>query len=215
MLQCSFANSPIHYIWRISYIILPPLTKLGLPFVDHIGHYLSACPISGPLKSFVSYGDQDSTVQGSSSYKCSQEIWWEALNMVAATIPLVTSGLTSSLKLFLYGVTSSDNVPLMWPCLAPLALPSEGMVSSELHWPPRPRVWHVAILPYPISVPHNYLCLIFSCHKIPNASIFPIIFSPSILTLSEFKLKFFAINSKIKSLEDWRKKVKLYIIFNI
>ena len=37
---------------------------------------------------------------------------------MASTIPLVTSALTPSLKLFLYSMTSSDNVPLTWPyCL--------------------------------------------------------------------------------------------------
>ena len=37
---------------------------------------------------------------------------------MASTIPLVISGLTPSLKLFLYSMTSSDNVPLTWPyCL--------------------------------------------------------------------------------------------------
>ena len=35
--------------------------------------------------------------------------------MGAATILLVISGLTPSLKLFLNGRTSSDNVPLTWP----------------------------------------------------------------------------------------------------
>ena len=63
-----------------------------------------------------------------------------ALNVMAATIPLDMSRLTASLNLFLYSVTSSSNVSLTWPRLASLALPSEGINSSEMHWPLRPRI---------------------------------------------------------------------------
>ena len=106
---------PIFSLWRASYILQFPLDDLSPPFVDRPGHYLSACPIRHLLKSLVSCGSQGCTVQGSSLHKCSQEVWWDALNVVAATIPSVMSGLTPSTKLFLYSMTSSSNVPLPWP----------------------------------------------------------------------------------------------------
>ena len=105
----------IPFSWRVSYIIYLPLDDLGPPFVDHLGHYLSACPIRHIPKPLVSYDSQGSTVQGSSPHKCSQEVWWDALNVVAATIPSVMLGLTLASKLFLYRMTSSGNVPLTWP----------------------------------------------------------------------------------------------------
>ena len=103
---------PIPSPWRVSYIIQLPLYDLGPQFVDHLGHYLSAYPIRHLPKPLMSCGGQGSNVQGYSLYKCSQEIWWDALNVVATTIPLVMLGLTPSLKLFLYSMTSSSNVPL-------------------------------------------------------------------------------------------------------
>ena len=124
---------------RIFFIIQPLLADLGLPLNDRAGHYLSACPIRFPPKSSMSCGNQDSTIQGPSPHKCGQVVWWGALNVLVATIPPVTSGLTPSLKLFLYSVASSGNVPLTWPWLASLAFFSEGMV-SELHQPPWPQV---------------------------------------------------------------------------
>ena len=121
----------------------------GPPFTDHVSHYSSACPIKHSLKFFMSYDNQNSTVQESSSHKCGQEVWWDTLNGVAATIHSVMSVLLSSLKLFLYSVTSSGNVLLTWPCLAPLVLPSKGMVSLELHWPSWP--WYNTWQYYPIQ----------------------------------------------------------------
>ena len=129
-------NSPL--LWWISHIIWPLLANLGPLFIDHAGHYSSACPISRHPKSFVSYGNQGSTVQGSFPHKYDQGVWWGALNVVAATIPLITLGLIPSLKFFLYSMAPSSNVPLMWPWLASLALLSECMDSLELYWPPRP-----------------------------------------------------------------------------
>ena len=108
-------NFPISSPWRVSYIIQLPLDDLGPPFVDHPGHYLSACLIRHLFKPLVNCGSQDSIVQGSSPHKCSQEVWWDVLNVVVATILLVMSGLTPSLKLFFYNMISSSNVPLMWP----------------------------------------------------------------------------------------------------
>ena len=67
------------------------------------------------LKPFVSLGSQDSTVQRSSPHKYSQEVWWDALNVVATTFPSVTSGLTPFPKFFLYSITSFGNMPLTWP----------------------------------------------------------------------------------------------------
>ena len=49
-------------------------------------------------------GNQDSIVRGSSPHKCGQEVWWNALNVVEAIIPSVTSEQTPSVKLFLYSV---------------------------------------------------------------------------------------------------------------
>ena len=97
----------LHYI--------APLNDLGLLFVDHLSHYLSACFIRHFSKSFVSCGSQGSTVQVSSSHKCNQEVWRDELNMVAATIHSVTSRLTSFSKIFLYSMTSYNNMPLTWP----------------------------------------------------------------------------------------------------
>ena len=68
--------------------------------------------------------------------------------MVVATIPPITSGLTPSLKLFLYSVAPSGNVPLMWPWLASLALLSECMVSSELHYPLWYDTWHYYLIKF-------------------------------------------------------------------
>ena len=92
-------------------IIQPFSLDLGLPLVDRAGHWI----IRRPSKSFVSCGNQDNAVQGSSPHKCGQGVWWGALNIGASTIPPITSGLTPSLKLFLYSVASSGNVPLTWP----------------------------------------------------------------------------------------------------
>ena len=124
--------------WRISHVIWHPLADLSPPFVDYASYYSSACPVRHPPKSSVSCDNQNSTVQRSSPYKCGQGVWWGALNMVAATIPPITPGLTPSLKLFLYSVVHSCNVLLMWPWPASPTLPSECMDSSELYWPPWP-----------------------------------------------------------------------------
>ena len=95
-------NFPIPHPWRISYIIYAHFTDPGSSFVDYTDHYLSVYPIRRPLQSFVSCGNQDSTIQGSSAHKCDQRIWWGAINVVTVTIPPIMSGLTPSLKLFLY-----------------------------------------------------------------------------------------------------------------
>ena len=108
-------NFPIPCSWRVSYIIWLPLDDPDPPSVDRLGHYFSACHIRHLLKPIVSWGSQDNTVQESSPHKCNQEVWWDALNVVVATIPSVISGLTSSPKLFLYSMISFGNVPLTWP----------------------------------------------------------------------------------------------------
>ena len=41
------------------------LIDLGRPFIDHIGHYWSACPIRHLPQLAVSCGKQGSTIQGS------------------------------------------------------------------------------------------------------------------------------------------------------
>ena len=90
--------------WRIFHIIYAYFADHSPPFVDYAGHYLSVCPIRRPPQSFVSCGNQDSTIQGSSPHKCGQRVWWGAINVVAINIPPITSGLTLSLKLFPHSV---------------------------------------------------------------------------------------------------------------
>ena len=130
----------LHYIASF-FSSWPSICWLSRPLLKCLSHQT-------PLKFFVSCGNQDGTVQGSSPHKCGQGVWWGALNVVATTIPPITSGLTPFLKLFLYSVAPSYNVPLTWPWPAFLALPSKCMDSSKLYWPPRPWVWHVAWFPF-------------------------------------------------------------------
>ena len=66
----------------ISYIIYPPLNNPGPPLVDHLNHYLSTCPIEHPYRPFVSWGNQDSTIQGSSLHKCGQGVSCRAFKAV-------------------------------------------------------------------------------------------------------------------------------------
>ena len=106
---------PIPSPQRVSYIIQLPLDDLSPPFVDRPGHYLSACPIKHLPNPLVSYDNQGNTVQEYSLHKCNQEVWWDELNVVAATIPSIMSGLIPYSKLFLYSMTSSGNVPLTQP----------------------------------------------------------------------------------------------------
>ena len=100
---------------RVSHIIQLHLGDLSPQFVDCPVLHLSACSIRHLPKPLVSCDGQGSTIQWSSPHKCSQEVWWDALNMGAATILLVMSGVTPSSKLFLNNGTSSGNVPLTWP----------------------------------------------------------------------------------------------------
>jgi len=44
------------------------LNDFGLTLIDHLSHYLSACPIGHPLKPSMSWGSQGSTVQRSSPH---------------------------------------------------------------------------------------------------------------------------------------------------
>ena len=74
---------------------------LGPPFIDCSVHHLSACPIRHLPKPLVNCSGQGNTVQGFSPHKCSQEVWWVALNAGAATIPSIMPRLTPSPKLFL------------------------------------------------------------------------------------------------------------------
>ena len=106
---------PILSPWRVSYIIQLLLDDLDPQFVNRSGHYLSACPIRHLPKPLVNCGNQNSTVQAFSPHKCSQEVWWDALNVVTSAILLVMSGLIPSSKLFFYSVISFGNVPLMQP----------------------------------------------------------------------------------------------------
>ena len=110
---------PIPTPQKASNIIQLPLDDLSPPFVDRPGYYLSVCPIRYLPKPLVSWSSQSNIVQEFSPHNCNQEIWWNVLNVVAATIPSVISGLTLFPKLFFYSMTSSCNVPLIWPyCLS-------------------------------------------------------------------------------------------------
>ena len=115
MLWCFLYRFSTLSPWRVSHIIYLPSGNLDPPFVDRPIHHLSTYPIRHLPKPLVSYGGQGSTIQGSSPHKCNQEVWWGALNVGAATIPPVMSGLTPSPNLFLNSKTSSGNVPLTWP----------------------------------------------------------------------------------------------------
>ena len=104
----------------------------------------------------MSYDNQDNIVQESSSHKCGQEVRWDTLNGVAATIHSVMSGLPSTLKLFLYSVTSSGNVLLTMAMSRPSGptVQGYGLLGTALAF--SALVQHVAILPYSIYVAHNY-----------------------------------------------------------
>ena len=57
-----FQKKGIRFSWRAFYIISPLLVDHGLPFVDHVGHLSSACPISRLPKPSVSCNNQSSAV---------------------------------------------------------------------------------------------------------------------------------------------------------
>ena len=82
-----FSLFPIPYPWRISYIILFLFFYLDPTLVDHLSHYLSACPIRHILWLSMSCGSQGSTVQGFSSHKCGQKVSCRAFNVVATAFP--------------------------------------------------------------------------------------------------------------------------------
>ena len=65
-----FIDFPIPSFWRVSYIIYLHLDDPGPLFVDCLIHYLSACPIRYLLKPFMTWGNQHSTIHGSSPRKC-------------------------------------------------------------------------------------------------------------------------------------------------
>ena len=79
-----FYEFMILYPQRVSYIIQFLLDYLDSTLVDHLSHYLSACPIRHPLWLSVSCGNQDNTVQRSSPHKCGQKVSCRAFNVVAA-----------------------------------------------------------------------------------------------------------------------------------
>ena len=86
----------ISNLWRISYIIQLLFLYLDTTLVDHLSHYLSACPIRHLLQFSVSCGSQGSTVQGSSPHKCSQKVSCRAFNVVATTFPQIFPSFHSS-----------------------------------------------------------------------------------------------------------------------
>ena len=77
----------IHFFSGVPHVIYPLLIDLGPPFVDHLGYYLSVCPIGYPLQPSVSRNSLGSTVQGSSPHKCGQKVSCRAFNVVAAAFP--------------------------------------------------------------------------------------------------------------------------------
>ena len=99
---------PISSSWRVSHILQLPSNNLNPPFVDRPGHYLSVCLIRHILKPLVSCNGQGSTVQESFPHKCSQKVWWDALNVVAVTIPSIILGLTPFFE------TLSLHYDLLW-----------------------------------------------------------------------------------------------------
>ena len=108
-------ESLLHYIAHFRWSS-PSICSLSKPLLKCLSHQTL-------LKPLLSWGSQGSIVQGYSPHKCSQEVWWVALNVVAATIPPVMSRLAPSPKLFPYGMTSSGNVPLTWPYCPSIWLP--------------------------------------------------------------------------------------------
>ena len=77
------------YSSKVPYIIYLSLIDLCPPLVDHLGYYLSACLIRHLLWPFVSWNSQDSTIQGSSSYKCNQKVSYRTFNVVASAFPKI------------------------------------------------------------------------------------------------------------------------------
>ena len=70
------------FSWRVFHLMYLPLDHLHPILVDHLNSYLSTYPIRHPLWFFVSCGSQDSTVQRSSSHKCSQKSSCSTFNVV-------------------------------------------------------------------------------------------------------------------------------------
>ena len=64
--------------------------------IDHLSPYLNVCPIRHPLWLSVSCGSQDSTVQGSSPYKCDQKSSCSAFNAVTAALSQIFPSSCSS-----------------------------------------------------------------------------------------------------------------------
>ena len=89
----SLSPPPLSHLKGLSHYITL-FRRSSLPFIDRSVHHLSACPIRHLPKPFVSCGSQGSIVLRSSQHKCSQDVWWDALNVGAATTSSVMSGLT-------------------------------------------------------------------------------------------------------------------------
>ena len=98
-----------------SLLLYSSLGNVFFPFVDRSIHHLSACPIRHLPKPLVSCDGQGNTIQESSSHKCNQEVWWDALNVGGSHHPFSHVSANPSPKLFLNSRTSSGNVSLTWP----------------------------------------------------------------------------------------------------
>ena len=94
-----------------------------------------------------------------SPHKCGHGVWWDALNVVAATISPITSGLTPSLKLFLYSVAPSL-VMCHWRGHGPPLRPYHPSV-----WTPQNcigllglgyNMWHYYFIKFLYPPPHTH-----------------------------------------------------------
>ena len=74
---------------EVPYIIYHSLIDLHPPLVDHPDYYLSAYLIRHPPWPFVSWGSQNSTIQGSSQHKCGQKISCRAFNAMVPAFPKI------------------------------------------------------------------------------------------------------------------------------
>ena len=80
---------PIPSSGRVLSIIQSLMDSLHPTLVDHLGCYLSICPIRHPLWSSVSCGCQGSTIQGFSPRKCGQKSSCNAFNVVVVVFPQI------------------------------------------------------------------------------------------------------------------------------
>ena len=138
LLQCFSLFFLIPSLSEAPYIIYLPLNDLDPPFVDHPGHYLSACCIGHPLWPSVSWDSQGSTVQGSSPHKCGQKVSCRAFNAVAVAFSQIFPSFHSFITFIIHApisevscrVTLSDGI-----CIQSVLRLSEETVLLRLPFP--------------------------------------------------------------------------------